>query len=213
MRKKFTFLWALFFVLALSVLGAGRPVEAASKKAVRAVAIRIDNKKATKKTYTLEVGKSKILKVTVSPKKAAKSIRYKSSSLKIVSLSKKGKITAKKKGTAKIQITVTGKNKKKKSTWVKVKVVNPRIKSVSVCIDNKNVAGRAYSLERGGWKDLKVNAAPAKAVKSIRYASSNTRVANVDRKGTVIARNTGTARITVTAVNKDNKKKSVWVVD
>ncbi len=211
MRKKFTFLWALFFVLALSVLGAGRPVEAASKKAVRAVAIRIDNKKATKKTYTLEVGKSKIFKVTVSPKKAAKSIRYKSSSLKIVSLSKKGKITAKKKGTAKIQITVTGKNKKKKSTWVKVKVVNPRIKSVSVCIDNKNVAGRAYSLERGGWKDLKVNAAPAKAVKSIRYASSNTRVANVDRKGTVIARNTGTARITVTAVNKDNKKKSVWV--
>lgn len=211
MRKKFTFLWALFFVLALSVLGAGRPVEAASKKAVRAVAIRIDNKKATKKTYTLEVGKSKILKVTVSPKKAAKSIRYKSSSLKIVSLSKKGKITAKKKGTAKIQITVTGKNKKKKSTWVKVKVVNPRIKSVSVRIDNKNVAGRAYSLERGGWKDLKVNAAPAKAVKSIRYASSNTRVANVDRKGTVIARNTGTARITVTAVNKDNKKKSVWV--
>lgn len=211
MRKKFTFLWALFFVLALSVLGAGRPVEAASKNAVRAVAIRIDNKKATKKTYTLEVGKSKILKVTVSPKKAAKSIRYKSSSLKIVSLSKKGKITAKKKGTAKIQITVTGKNKKKKSTWVKVKVVNPRIKSVSVRIDNKNVAGRAYSLERGGWKDLKVNAAPAKAVKSIRYASSNTRVANVDRKGTVIARNTGTARITVTAVNKDNKKKSVWV--
>lgn len=200
-------------MLALSVLGAGRPVEAASKKAVRAVAIRIDNKKATKKTYTLEVGKSKIFKVTVSPKKAAKSIRYKSSSLKIVSLSKKGKITAKKKGTAKIQITVTGKNKKKKSTWVKVKVVNPRIKSVSVCIDNKNVAGRAYSLERGGWKDLKVNAAPAKAVKSIRYASSNTRVANVDRKGTVIARNTGTARITVTAVNKDNKKKSVWVVD
>ena len=48
MRKKFTFLWALFFVLALSVFGAGRPVEAASKNAVRAVAIRIDNKKATK---------------------------------------------------------------------------------------------------------------------------------------------------------------------
>ena len=89
MRKKFTFLWALFFVLALSVFGAGRPVEAASKNAVRAVAIRIDNKKATKKTYTLEVGKSKILKVTVSPKKAAKSIRYKSRSLKIVSFSKK----------------------------------------------------------------------------------------------------------------------------
>jgi len=36
-------------------------------------------------------------------------------------------------------------------------------------------------------------------------------VANVDQKGTVSARNTGTARITVTAVNKDNKKKSVWV--
>ena len=123
-------------------------------------------------------------------------------------------MTAKKKGTAKIQITVTGKNKKKKSTWIKVRAENPAIKSVSVRIDNRDVTGKEYSLTQGGWKDLKVNAAPAKAVKSVRYASSNTRVANVDQKGTVVARNArnaGTARITVTASNKDNKKKSAWV--
>lgn len=150
MRKKFTFLWALLFVLALSVFATGQPVEAASKNTVRSVAVRIDNKKATKKTYTLDIGKSKNLKVTVSPKKAMKAIRYKSSSSKIVSVSKKGKITAKKKGAAKIQITVTGKDKKKKSTWVKVKAVSPVIKSVSVRIDNQNVTGTAYSLERGG---------------------------------------------------------------
>ncbi len=212
MRKKlFTFLCSLIFMLTLSVFATGQPVEAASKNTVRSVAVRIDNKKATKKTYTLDVGKSKNLKVTVSPKKAMKSIRYKSSNLKIVSVSKKGKITAKKKGTAKIQITVTGKDRKKKSTWVKVKAVNPKIQSISVRIDNKNVAGTVYSLERGGWKDLKVDVMPAKSLKSIQYVSGNASVANVDQKGTVIARNTGTARITVTALNKDNKKKSVWV--
>ena len=33
----------------------------------------------------------------------------------------------------------------------------------------------------------------------------------MDQKGTVVARNAGIARITVTAMNKDNKKKSAWV--
>ncbi len=212
MRKKlFTFLCSLIFMLALSVFTTGQPAEAAGKSAVRAVSARIDNKKVAKKTYTLDIGKSKNIKVIVSPKKLVKSIRYKSNRPGIVSVSKKGKITAKKKGTAKIQITVTGKDRKKKSTWVKVKAVNPKIQSISVRIDNKNVAGTVYSLERGGWKDLKVDVMPAKSLKSIQYVSGNASVANVDQKGTVIARNTGTARITVTALNKDNKKKSVWV--
>lgn len=128
-----------------------------------------------------------------------------------VTVSKKGKVTAKKKGTAKIQITVTGKNKKKKSTWVKVKSVNPAIKSVSVFIDSRNVTGKTYLLGQGGQKDLKVSVTPTKAVKSIRYVSNNTQAVNVDQKGTVIAGNAGTARITVTVTNKDNRKTSAWV--
>lgn len=210
-RKIFPYLWAVLFILSMTVLTTGITANAASQKAVKSVTVRADKKNITKKTYALEIGKSKNLKVSALPKRAVRSIRYKSNKPKTVAVSKKGKVTAKKKGTAKIQITVTGKTKKKRFTWVKIKAENPAIKSVSVRIDNRNVAGKEYSLTRGGWKELKVNAAPAEAVKSIQYASSNTQVANVDQKGIVVARNAGTARITVTAMNKDNKKKSAWV--
>lgn len=210
-RKIFSYLWAVLFVLSMIVFTTGITANAASPKAVKSVTVRADKKNITKRTYTLEIGKSKSLKVTASPKRSVSSIRYRSNKPKIVAVSKKGKVTAKKKGTAKIQITVTGKNKKKKSTWVKIKAEYPSIKSVTVMIDNRNVTGKEYSLEWGVWKDLKVNATLAKAVKGIQYASSNTQVANVDQKGTVIARNAGTARITVTATDEDNKKKSAWV--
>lgn len=39
-------------------------------------------------------------------------------------MSKKGKVTTEKTGTAKIKITVSGKGYKKKATWVKIRVVN-----------------------------------------------------------------------------------------
>lgn len=210
-RKISPYLWAVLFILSMTVFTTDVMANAASQQAVRSVTVRADEKNVTKKTYALEIGKSKNLKVSAPPKWAVRSIHYRSNKPKIVAVSKKGKVTAKKKGTAEIQITVTGKNKKKRSTWVKIKAENPAIRSVSVMIDNRNVTGKEYHLTRGGWKDLKVNATPAKAVKSIQYASSNTRVANVDQKGTVVARNAGTARMTVTAMNKDNKKKSAWV--
>ena len=212
MRKRMiSRIWAVLFILSMTMFTTGITANAASQKAVKTVTVRADKKNITKKTYTLETGKSKSLKVTAKPAGTVKSIRYKSNKPKIVAVNKKGKVTAKKKGTAKIQITVTGKNKKKKSVWVKIKAVYPTIKSVSVLIDNGNVTGKTYLLERGGRKDLKVNVTPAKAVKNISYASSNTQAVNVDQKGTVTAKNAGTARIAVTATNKDNKQTSAWV--
>lgn len=96
--------------------------DAASKKAVKSVTLKIGKKKVTKKTVTLTKGKSATLKVSVSPAKAKKSVSFKSSKKSVVSVSKKGKLKAKKAGTAKITVTVKGKNKKSKKTWVKVKV-------------------------------------------------------------------------------------------
>ncbi len=124
MRKRMvTFIWALLFVLSMTALTAGFTVCATSKKAVQSVSVRIDHKSVAKKTYTLERGKSKNLKVSVLPNKAVKSIQYVSKNTQVASVSSKGKVTAKKKGTSKIQISVTGKNNKKKSTWVKVRVI------------------------------------------------------------------------------------------
>jgi flavodoxin len=115
-------IWAIAVFLSLAAVAAGVTVNAASAKAVKTVTVRVDTKNITKKTYTMQKGESKTLTVTVSPKQAVKSISYKSGAAKTVAVTKKGKITAKKKGTAKIQIIVTGKDKKKKSTWIKVKV-------------------------------------------------------------------------------------------
>lgn len=111
--------------------------EAASSKAVKSVVLKIGDKKVTKKTYTLAKGKTASLKVSVNPSKAKKSVSFKSSNKKIATVSKKGRVTAKKTGTAKITVIVKGKNGKKKTTYVKVKVTlkkkssNPQTSSVN----------------------------------------------------------------------------------
>lgn len=67
-KRLFTFIWAMFFVLAMSVFATGQSVEAVGKNALRSVTVRIDNKKVAKKISALEIGKSKNLRVSVSPK-------------------------------------------------------------------------------------------------------------------------------------------------
>ena len=73
---------------------------------------KIATKKVTvdQKKVTLKKGKTCQLKVTVTPKNSQDKVTYKSSDSKIVSVSAKGKITAKKKGKATITIT-SGKKK------------------------------------------------------------------------------------------------------
>lgn len=57
--------------------------------------------------------------MTVTGLKGIKKIRYKSTNRKVVTISKKGVLFSKKKGTAKINITVS-KGKKKVTSWVKI---------------------------------------------------------------------------------------------
>lgn len=117
----------VLFVLAViltATLAAPATAEASGGRKIKSVSVKVSGKKVTKKTYTLSKGKKAVLKVSVNPSKAKKSVTYKSSNKKIATVSKKGKITAKKKGTAKITITVRGKNGKKKTTWIKVKVTS-----------------------------------------------------------------------------------------
>lgn len=91
---------------------------------VKKVSIKIGNRTVTKKTCQLKKGKSKQLKITVNSRKAVQSVKYKSSNKSTVMVNKKGKITAKKKGMAKITVTVIGKDKKRISAWVKVEVLD-----------------------------------------------------------------------------------------
>lgn len=123
MKKRiFSFMWTLVLILSMVFGSAGLTAQAANPKAVKSVSVRIGKKNVTKKTYTLERGSSKTLKVTASPAGTVKSVRYVSKNTRTASVNSKGRVTAKRAGTARINITVTGKNNKKKNTWVKIRV-------------------------------------------------------------------------------------------
>lgn len=104
-------IFALVFVMAITFDAAD--VFAASKKPKKIYVT------PTKKTLT--VGKKVKIKVkAVKPKKASKSVKYKSSNKKIATVSSKGVVTAKKAGKA--TITVTSKKNKKAKAKVKITV-------------------------------------------------------------------------------------------
>lgn len=142
---------ALGLVAALataSLLGYKSSVNAASAKKVKSVTLKIGKKTVTKKTYSLAKKRKATIQVKVNPKKAKKSVSFKSSNKAIAKVSKKGIVTAMKKGTAKITVSVKGKNNKIKKTWVKIKVKKATTtkktddqtnSSDSVAVDSVNV--------------------------------------------------------------------------
>lgn len=127
--------WLLVLAVVFSMGGMGNPVEVMAKgkktAVVKAISLKIGNKKVTKKTYKMERGDRKKIKVNVSPKKGKKTIKFTTNNKKVATVNKTGRVTAKKAGTAKITVTVrvtkTGKSgvSAKKSAWVKIKVTNP----------------------------------------------------------------------------------------
>lgn len=96
----------------------------ADSKHVGKVTVRIGNRDITGKTYQMDQGSGILLKTSVSPENAAGSISYRSSKKEVASVSKKGRVTAKRAGTARITVSVIGKDKKKTTVWVKIRVNN-----------------------------------------------------------------------------------------
>ena len=150
------------------------------------------------KQLTLKKGKTFTLKskVTVTGK-ASKKVTYKTSNKKIATVNAKGKITAKKKGTAKIYV-ISKANKKKKCT-ITVTVGTP-VTKVKL---NKTKS----TMTIGKKQTLKATVTPKKASnKAVVWKSSNTKVATVSGKGVVTAKKAGTVTITATAKDGSGKK-------
>ncbi len=141
--------------------------------------------KINKASTTLYVGKTTTLKISGT----SKSIKWSTSNKVIATVSSKGKVTAKKKGTAIITAKVG-----KKAYKCKVMVKNP-------CLNAKK-----KSMEAGKTYTLKLTGATAK-----KYTSSNRNVATVNDKGKITAVNPGTATITCTDSNKKTYKCTVTV--
>lgn len=154
--------------------------------------------------YTLNKGSKYQLKATVSPKKASnKKVSFKSSKKSVATVSKTGKITAKKAGTAKITVTAKDGSKTKKviTVYVTKKVAkSKRITSMSAKLDKDK-------LTVGDTAKVVVTVNSNAALKKYSFKSNNTKVAKVDAtSGKVTAVAAGTATITVKAM--DGSKKS-----
>lgn len=211
----------LAFALAVtSVASPSVSAEAASsKKAVKSVTLKVNNKKVNSKTTTLQVGKTLTVKTTVSPSSAKKSISYKTSNKKIATVSSKGKVKAVKAGTAKITVTVKGKNNKKKSVWFKVKVTKKATPTKvptkvptkaptatpapqEVAVTKVTLTASATTVAVGQTAQVYAEIQPTNATnKSLTYTSSDESVATITNTGIVTALKDGETTITAKAAN------------
>ena len=141
------------------------------------------------KSLKLKLGEKYILAPVISPITTADKASYRSSNKKVVTVSKKGVITAKKSGTAKITVKA---GKKKVTVKVTVEKVAPT---------GMNKVPESKTLKKGKSFTIKPKLTPSGAEAKITYSSSNKKVATVNAKGKVTAKKKGTATITVKAGN------------
>lgn len=136
------------------------------------------------KKMTLLKGKSATLAVTRNPISATEKITWTSSNKKVATVSSKGKVTAKKAGTA----TITAKTSNGKKATCKVTVKNATVK----------LAKTSGTVKVGKTLQIKIKSTFPKDDKVKSYKSSNKKVATVDKNGKVTGKKKGTANITVT---------------
>lgn len=138
--------------------------------------------KFAEKTVTVVKGKKATLSVTRTPISATEKLTYTSSNKKVATVDKKGKVTGKAYGTAKI--TVKSSNGKKTTCTVKVvpKVTLKKTKA-SIAVNGTTTIA-VKSLIKGD------------KVKS--YKSADTKIATVNKSGKVTGKKAGTTTITVT---------------
>lgn len=118
--------------------------------------------------------------VTLKLNGASGKIKWTTSNKKVATVSKKGKVTAKKAGSA----TITAKNGKK-TYKCKLTVKNPALNKTKLTV------------KCGKTETIKLNGARVKSVKS-----SNTSIATVTKNGKITGKKAGTATITVTSTKK-----------
>lgn len=148
--------------------------------------IQLDKSKAT--IYTK--GK-KTIKLVATVTGESTDVKWKSSNKKVAAVDSKGKVTAKKTGTATISATANGITVK-----CKITVKKPTIKA----------AGKV-SVKKGKTKQLNVKAIPEG---KIQYKSSNKKIVTVTKKGVIKGKKKGKATITIKC-NGVTKKVKVTV--
>ena len=167
---------------------------------------------ASKKLYfknissntVVKVGKTLKIRYGTSKKYKNKKIGFRSSNKKVATVSKKGVIRGKKKGTVKITIYIKKKKSVRATVTIHVKNVPKRVKSIRITGNR--------TLVKGTTARLKATVAPANAAnKKVKWKSSNKSIVKVSGDGKLTAGDTGSARITATAKDGSRVSKSVTV--
>lgn len=161
--------------------------------------IAVTNVTVSTKKLTLGVGETFQLKASVLPENASdKTLTYKASNSK-VSVTGKGKITAKKAGTSKI--TVKAANGKNTVVTVVVKKAPTKL----------SLNAKTKTLKVGKSFQISTKLPKNTASNKITYSSSKKSVATVSSTGKVTAKKKGTTTITVKTFNGKKAKMTIIV--
>ncbi len=127
-------------------------------------------------------------------------VRYQTSNASVVAVSTTGKIKGIKAGKAFVRVVT----KRGNMATVQIKVQKKAVKTKKITVNKKNVrlkAGKKFRLE--------TEITPVTSSQVIRYLSSDSKVAAVDKKGLIKAKKKGTAVIKVKSGKKTVKVKVV----
>ncbi len=168
-------------------------VKSANKKATCKITVKNPTIRLTSISKTVYVDDTYTLKATVAP--SSETVTWSSSNTKIAAVNSKGKVTAKKAGTATITAKIKG-------TSIK-KTCKITVKEKSLKLSDDKI-----SIYVGDTKTLKATSTPSN--EKILWSSSNTKIATVNSSGKVTAKKAGTA--TITAKIKDTNIKKTCEV-
>lgn len=152
-------------------------------------------------TYVLKPKQTVKLKAVCLPKDAKKrTVKWKTSNKSVATVSSLGKVTAKKKGIAKIIAVARDGSGRKAVCKIKVTKKITKIKKISLTASAKKA-------EPGTTVKMKTVLKPAKpTLKTLKWESSDPKTASVDQKGVVKTYTEGTVKITAKAQDGSGKK-------
>lgn len=197
--KLFKKIVAMMLVVALVLSYQPMNAKAASKGKVKSISVT----NVASSTLVLKKNSRFQLKYKVNKTGAvSKKVKFTTSNKKVVKVSSKGKLTAVKKGAARITIKSVA-NKKVKKT-IKV-IVGTRVRKITL-------SKKSVTLDEGKSYTIRKTIAPSKAsYKKVKYSTSDKKVATVNKNGKITAVKAGVATITVYAMDGSKKKATMKV--
>ena len=165
--------------------------------------IPVTGVKLNKTSQTIAAGKKVTLTPTISPSNASnKNVTWKSSNTAVATVSSKGVVTAKKKGTAVITVTTAD---QKKTATCKITVTQP--------VTGVRLNRTKLTLGNGQSVTLKATVSPSNANnKKVTWKSSNTNLATVSSSGKVTTKASANGTVKITATTVDGKKVAACTI-